>query len=341
VWEQAAADRSHPGREDSVSQPVLQDQFEPAPADSVVAVRARSWWELLWVRFKRDKAAVTGAILIAVLVVLALAAPLFNVLLGHGPNDLFGSTMLTDLGLPKGPNGEFWFGSDQVGRDVFLRVLYGARTSLLVAFIATGFAVITGVILGITAGYLGSVADTAITRLVDIVLAMPILLFAIGIATVCGITAEGCLGGLLQPGLSLVIGVIALFTWPNIARIVRGQVLSLREREFIEAARSLGASTRRIMFKELLPNLAAPIIVYSTLMIPANILFEAYLSYLGVGVPQTTPSWGRMLSDATEGQLFTYAWWMMVFPGAFLLLTTLSFNLVGDGLRDALSPERE
>jgi peptide/nickel transport system permease protein len=147
------------------------------------------------------------------------------------------------------------------------------------------------------------VSDTAITRLVDIVLAMPILLFAIGIATVCGITAEGCLGGLLQPGLSLVIGVIALFTWPNIARIVRGQVLSLREREFIEAARSLGASTRRIMFKELLPNLAAPIIVYSTLMIPANILFEAYLSYLGVGVPQTTPSWGRMLSDATEGQL--------------------------------------
>src|SRR6266508_3651609 len=137
---------------------------------------------------------------------------------------------------------------------------------------------------------------------------------------------------------SLVIAFIALFTGHNISRIVRGQVLSLREREFIEAARSLGARNYWIMFRELLPNLVAPIVVYSSLIIPSNILFEAGLSFLGVGVPQSTPSWGRMLSDATNGQLFTYAWWMMVFPGAFLVLTTLSFNLVGDGLRDALGP---
>jgi peptide/nickel transport system permease protein len=152
------------------------------------------------------------------------------------------------------------------------------------------------------------------------------------------VTAQGCLGGILKPGLSLVIGIIAIFTWPNMARLVRGQVLSLREREFIEASRSLGAGSGRIMFRELLPNLVAPIVVYATLIIPNNIIFEAALSFLGVGVPQTTPSWGRMLAEVASGQLFTVAWWMMVFPGIFLLLTTLSFNLVGDGLRDALGP---
>jgi peptide/nickel transport system permease protein len=170
------------------------------------------------------------------------------------------------------------------------------------------------------------------------VLSMPVLLLAIGVASVCSISPNGCLGGLLQPGLSLVIAIIALFTWPNMARLVRGQALTLREREFVEAARSLGARSPRIMFKELLPNLLAPIVVYATLLIPSNILFEAALSFLGVGVPQTTPSWGRMLADASAGQIFTVAWWLMLFPGLFLLVTTLSFNLVGDGLRDALGP---
>jgi peptide/nickel transport system permease protein len=325
--------------EGDVSQPILTEEaLEPqAPAGEGIA--ARSSWELFRIRFMQDRAAVAGVVIIALLVVLALAAPLFRAIAGHGPNDLFGNTMLTpDLGLPKGPNGKFWFGADQVGRDVFLRTIYGIRTSLVVAFVATGLASFIGIVLGLTAGFRGGALDTAISRLVDIVLSMPLLLFAIGISTVCSTTARGCLGGLLQPGLSLVTGIIALFTWPNIARIVRGQVLSLREREFIEAARSLGARNLWIMFRELLPNLVAPIVVYTTLIIPSNILFEAALSYLGVGVPQSTPSWGRMLSDATAGQLFTYAWWMMLFPGVFLVLTTLSFNLVGDGLRDALGP---
>jgi peptide/nickel transport system permease protein len=207
-----------------------------------------------------------------------------------------------------------------------------------VAFVATGLATVVGVALGMLAGYRAGATDTLISRAADIVLAMPVLLFAIGIATVCSVTAQGCLHGLLQPGLSLVIGIIAIFTWPNMARLVRGQVLSLREREFIEASRSLGAGSGRIMFRELLPNLVAPIVVYATLIIPNNIIFEAALSFLGVGVPQTTPSWGRMLSEATAGQIFTVAWWMMLFPGLFLLFTTLSFNLVGDGLRDALGP---
>ena len=322
-----------------MSQPALEEQFEPAAADTVAAARARSSWELFRARFKQDKAAMAGVVILIILVILALAAPLFVRITGHGPNELFGDEMLTpDIGLPKGPNSEFWFGGDQVGRDVFIRTLYGARTSLTVAILATGLAALIGVSLGMLAGYRGGKTDTFISRLVDIVLSMPYLLVAIGFASVCSISPNGCLGGLLQPGLSLVIAIIALFTWPNMARLVRGQALALREREFVEAARSLGAHGPRIMFRELLPNLLAPIVVYATLLIPANILFEAALSFLGVGVPQSTPSWGRMLADASDGQLFTVAWWMMVFPGLFLLATTLSFNLVGDGLRDALGP---
>jgi peptide/nickel transport system permease protein len=322
-----------------VSQPALEEQFEPGAGDTVVAARARSSWELFRTRFMQDKAAVFGAVVIAVLVVLALAAPLFAKLTGHGPNELFGDEMLTpDLGLPKGPNAQFWFGGDTVGRDVFVRTMYGARTSLIVAIVATGLAALIGIAVGMLAGYRGGITDTIVSRAADVFLSMPILLFAIGVATVCSISPNGCLGGLLQPGLSLVIGVIALFTWPNMARLVRGQVFTLREKEFVEASRSLGAGSFRIMFRELLPNLLAPIVVYATLLVPANILFEAALSFLGVGVPQTTPSWGRMLSEAASGQLFTYAWWMMLFPGLFLLLTTLAFNLVGDGLRDALGP---
>ena len=184
--------------------------------------------------------------------------------------------------------------------------------------------------------FVGGKVDTFISRLMDIILSLPVLLLALGLVSACGLEPSGCLGGLIKPGLLLVSYVIGLFSWPYLARIVRGQVLSLREKEFIEAARSMGAGNIRIMFKEILPNLIAPIIVYTTLLIPANILFEAALSYLGIGVPITTPSWGRLLSDASH--IFDVAWWTMFFPGVFLLTTTLAFNLVGDGLRDALDP---
>jgi peptide/nickel transport system permease protein len=328
-----------PGPGGGVSQPVLEEQFEPVSPEAEGRVAARTSWQLFKARFRQDKAAMAGAVMLAILVFLALTAPLWARLVGHGPNELFADEMLTpDIGLPKGPNKDFWFGGDKVGRDVFVRTLYGARTSLTVAIVATGVAAIVGIILGMIAGYRGGKTDTFISRLVDIVLSLPLLLVAIGMATVCSVSSNGCLGGLLQPGLTLVIGIIALFTWPNMARLVRGQALTLREREFIEAARSLGARGPRIMFRELLPNLVAPIVVYATLLVPANILFEAALSFLGVGVPQSTPSWGRMLSDASSGQIFTVAWWMMLFPGLFLIATTLSFNLVGDGLRDALGP---
>lgn len=317
-------------------------------AEGGAAVEGRTPGQLFWARFKQDRVAFVGAGFIALLVVLALAAPLISGTIMHrGPNDLtLQREMQDEFGLPKGPNGDYWFGADKSGRDVFVRVIYGARTSLTVALVATGISVLIGVILGLTAGYFGGKVDTFISRVVDVVLSMPLLLFAIGISSACSTTLEGCLslpfisrftdGGLIKPGYSLVIFVIAMFSWPYIARIVRGNTLSLREKEFVEASRSLGSGNRRIMLSEVLPNLVAPIIVYATLIIPGNILFEAYLSFLGAGLPQSIPSWGEMISSASG--IFEIAPWLMFFPGMFLLLTTLSFNLLGDGLRDALDP---
>ncbi|HEX9824643.1 MAG TPA: ABC transporter permease [Actinomycetota bacterium] len=300
------------------------------------AILGKSPWQLFWSRFLSDRAALVGAGFIALLVIVAFAAPFLSDLVGHGPNERFQREMTDSFGLPKGPNGQFWFGADSSGRDVFVRVLYGARTSLIVALVATGIALAIGIVLGMLAGYRGGWVDTMVSRLIDIILSMPVLLFAIGIVAACSITAKGCLGGLIKPGLPVVVFVISLFSWPYVARIVRGNTLSIREKDFIEASRSLGAGDRKIMFREVLPNLVAPIVVYGTLIIPQNILFEASLSYLGLGIPQRTPSWGRMISDGAP--IFDIAWWLMVFPGLFLLFTTLAFNLVGDGLRDALDP---
>jgi peptide/nickel transport system permease protein len=214
-------------------------------------------------------------------------------------------------------------------------VLYGARVSLEVAIIATALSMLIGTVVGLLAGFYRGVVDTILSRLIDVLLAFPILLLALGIAAACSL-GNGCLGGVIKPGLGVVIFVIAFVNWTYIGRIIRGQVLSLREKEFVEAARALGASNTRIMFREILPNLVAPMIVYATLVIPQNILLEAALSFLGVGVQPPNSSWGQMLADATG--IFDTAWWYMVFPGAALLLTVLAFNLLGDGLQDALNP---
>jgi peptide/nickel transport system permease protein len=318
--------------------PETSEVLQPGLPEGEEQVAGKSPRELFWARFKKDKAALFGLGVIVLLVILAFAAPLISKLVGHGPNELF-RDMTDEFGLPRGPNGDFWFGADDSGRDLFVRVVYGARTSLLVAVVATGIAVFVGVILGITAGYFGGIIDTFISRVIDIILSMPVLLFAIGIAAACSATASGCLNGLIKPGRPVVIFIIAAFTWPYIARIVRGNVLSIREKEFIEASRSLGAGHGRIMFREILPNLVAPIIVYTTVIIPSNIIFEASLSFLGLGVPDRIPSWGRMLSDSSD--IFDVAWWFMFFPGLFLILTTLAFNLLGDGLRDALDPRSD
>ena len=308
-----------------------------APSEQVTG---RSPWELFWRRFRKDRWAIAGLVVVGLMVLLAVGAPLISSLIGHAPNDNSHLREVTnEFGLPKGPNFglRFFFGADTAGRDLFVRVIYGARTSLIIAFFATGISLVIGVLVGLMAGYFRGKVDTLLSRTTDVVMSLPILLLAIGLASACGASREGCLFGLLRPGLVLVSLVIGLFSWPYIARIVRGQVLSLREKEFVEAALAQGASNGRVMRTHILPNVIAPIIVYTTLVIPNNIIFEASLSFLGVGVPDSVPSWGRMLSNA-GGSIFTVAPWLMIFPGLFLFLTTLAFNLVGDGLRDALDP---
>jgi ABC-type dipeptide/oligopeptide/nickel transport system permease subunit len=304
--------------------------------DDALAVAARSPIELFWRRLRADRVALAALAFIVALVLVAILAPLVVKLFGAPPPDALSTDALDPtFGSPTGPSSAHLFGVDKVGQDVFSRVVYGARVSLEVAIVATGTAVVAGVLVGMLAAYYGGWIDTIISRTLDVLLAFPILLLGIGLASACAL-GDGCLG-FIQPGLTVVIVVIALATFPYIARIIRGQVLSLREKEFVEATRSLGASDRRIIFRHILPNLVAPIIVYTTLMIPQNILFEAALSFLGVGVGPSHASWGQMIAEATPD--FDTAWWWMFFPGAALVLTVLAFNLVGDGLQDALDPK--
>ena len=273
---------------------VVEPESQPGTHRSAPAIAGRSPSQLFWSRFLRDKFAIAGLVFIVIITALALLAPVIaQHVAHHGPNEIFVFEMTTSAGIPKGPNTAFRFGADNAGRDLFVRVLYGARTSLFIAFVATGVEMVIGITLGIMAGFYRGKVDTVISRFSDIVLSLPILLLALGLVSACGLQKNGCLGGLIKPGLLLVSHVIALFSWPYLSRIVRGQVLSLREKEFVESAWAQGASNGRIMRREIFPNIVAPVLVYTTLIIPANILFEAALSYLGVGVPPSIPSWGR------------------------------------------------
>ncbi|MEA2443896.1 MAG: peptide/nickel transport system permease protein [Thermoleophilales bacterium] len=298
-------------------------------------IAARSPLELFWRRLREDKVALVALGVISFLIVVALTAPLIVEMVGAPKPSVQNSKALDEFGSAAAPSRHNLLGTDDVGRDVFSRVVYGTRVSLTVAILATGIALILGVAAGLYAGFYRGWIDSVLSRSMDVILAFPVLLFAIGVGFACN-TADGCVHGLLKPGISTVVFVIVIPTFPYFARIVRGQVLSLREREFVEAARSLGASGPRIMFREILPNLVAPLIVYATLIIPANILFEAALSFLGVGIKEPNPSWGAMIADAAP--IFDSAWWYMLFPGLALLTTVLSFNLLGDGLQDALNP---
>jgi peptide/nickel transport system permease protein len=311
---------------------------ESATDTEVTGIEARSPLELFWRRLRDDRVSMAALAFIVLLVIAAIAAPLIVKLVGARPPNQQGTQYLDSFGSPTGPSSKNIFGVDELGRDVFSRVLYGARVSLEVAVVATGVAVLIGVVVGMAAGFFRGWIDTVLSRIMDVVLAFPILLLAIGLASACSL-GKGCLGGAIKPGLPVLILVIALASWPYIGRIIRGQVLSLREKEFIEASRSLGASNSRIIFRELLPNLVAPIIVYTTLVLPTNVLFEAALSFLGVGVQPPTASWGQMIASAVP--IFDSAWWYMVFPGVALVLTVLAFNLVGDGLQDALNPRSD
>src|ERR1700730_2552816 len=298
------------------------------------AIAARSPLQLFWSRLRHDRVALVSLAFIVFLIVLALAAPLVVDVLGL-PGPYTQNLNLTDsFGSPLGPSSAHPFGVDQLGQDVMSRVIYGTRVSLEVGIFGTAISTTIGVVVGMLAGFYRGWVDTLLSRFIDVVLSIPILLLGLGIGAACSL--RGCIKGLVQPGLGVIIFLISLATWPYTARIVRGLVLSLREREFVEASRAMGASDTRIMFRESLPNLAAPILVYASLQIPLNILIEAALSYLGVGIRPPTASWGQMIAAATP--IFSTAWWYMVFPGVALLITVLAFNLLGDGLRDALNP---
>jgi peptide/nickel transport system permease protein len=297
-------------------------------------IAARSPLQLFWRRLRQDRVALVSLGFVVFLVIVAVAAPLIVKILGL-PGPYVQNLSLTDeFGSPVGPSGAHPFGVDQLGHDVMSRVIYGTRVSLEVGILGTAIATVIGVSLGTVAGYYRGWVDTLLSRTVDVVLSIPVLLLGLGIGAACAV--RGCIGGAISPGTSVILFLIALVNWTYIFRIVRGLVLSLREREFVDATRALGASNARIMFREILPNLVAPVIVYATLLIPLNILLEASLSFLGVGVRPPTASWGQMIAAATP--IFNTAWWYMVFPGAALLLTVLAFNLLGDGLRDALNP---
>jgi peptide/nickel transport system permease protein len=297
-------------------------------------IAARSPLQLFWRRLRKDRVALASLAFIVFLIVLAVAAPLVVSLLGL-PGPYTQNLNLTDsFGSPLGPTGAHPFGVDQLGQDVMSRVIYGTRVSLEVGIIGTGISTVIGVTVGMLAGFYRGWVDMLVSRTVDVFLSIPLLLLGLGIGAACSV--KGCIKGAIQPGLGVVIFLIALATWPYIARIVRGLVLSMREREFVEASRALGASDLRIMTREILPNLTAPIIVYASLLIPTNILIEAALSYLGVGIRPPTASWGQMIANATP--IFSTAWWYMTFPGLALLFTVLAFNLLGDGLQDALNP---
>jgi ABC-type dipeptide/oligopeptide/nickel transport system permease subunit len=290
-------------------------------------------------RFLSDRWAVAGLAFLLALALLSLAAPWVVERWLHrsafelhmtGTVAIGGREVevVTGDGLPLGPNAHFWLGADLLGRDLLSRLLYGARVSLFVSLLGTALAMVVGLGAGLLAGYYRGAVDTVISRFVDAMMAVPILLLAIALASV-----------MRSGSIWIVILILGLVNWTYLARIIRAEVLSLRERDFIEAARALGASDRAMLVRHLLPNLLGPLIVFATLSVAGNILLESALSFLGVGIRPPTPSWGNMIEEGMP--FYTVAWWIMLFPGVAILVTVVSLNLVGDGLRAALAPAGE
>lgn len=292
-----------------------------------VSVRSRGPWELAFERLRRDRVAQMAVVAILLQALVAMVAPLFASLTGHGPTQQFLDVGLSPEGIPTGPSREFLLGTDGLGRDLLVRIAYGTRVSLLVGLMASGIAVLVGTAVGIAAGWYGGLVDRLLSRTMDVFLALPFLVFALALVAVVG------------PSLTISVTVIVMFSWASVARIVRAQTLSIRENEFVQAARVLGAGNARIMFVEILPNVTSSVIVYTTLLIPGAIVAEATLSFLGLSVVPPTPSWGNILSDAMA--YYKVAWWFVFFPGAALVVTTMAFNLLGDSVRDALDPRRD
>ena len=278
----------------------------------------------VWRRFRRDKFAMVGLAAIIIIILLAVFAPWIA---PHNPLTQYDDG-ITMQGMPVGSSAKFPLGTDTLGRDMLSRILYGARVSLFIGIVANGFALLLGVVFGLSAGYFKGGTETLIMRMTDVMMAFPILLLAIALSTT--VFSKG--------GVWLLVVVITIVYWTPMTRVIHGEVLSIREKEFVDAARLTGATNRRILFRHILPHLVAPIIVYTSLGIATTIVFEATLSYIGVGVQPPTPSWGQMIS---MGQDYYYtAPQLVIYPGLAIVITVLAFNLVGDGLRDAFDPQQ-
>ena len=279
------------------------------------ALQRRGEFRVFWRTFTRNRLAVCAGIVVGILVVLAVMAPLLAPWDPHKPDT---------RRILAGPSASHWLGTDQLGRDVLSRVLYGARISLAVGFISVGIAAVIGIILGSAAGYHGGLADAVIMRLVDLMLVFPRFFLLLAVLA------------FLQPSIWTIMAVIGVTGWMGVARLVRAEFLTLKEREFVIWSESVGASASRVIFRHILPNAMAPVLVAMTLGIPAAILTESGLSFLGLGVQPPYATWGNILNDGKDS--IEIAWWMTVYPGLAILVTVLSYNLLGEGIRDALDP---
>lgn len=300
-------------------------EFSAGRADAALedaGARSRSQWELTWRRFRRHRLAVVGLVILVIMLATSIAAP---IVAPYDPNKQ--DSELAKFGNPASPSWSHPFGSDNLGRDYLSRTIYGSRVSLIVGFLSTGCAILLGTLAGSVAGYVGRWGDMLIMRFADVLLAFPPLLFLMAMLSTFASRSVW--------SISLVIGIIG---WMGVARLVRGEFLTLRTREYTEAARAVGASAPSIIFRELLPNAMGPLIVAATLAIPGAILTESTLSFLGFGIQPPTASWGNMLNPAFREMRDTGSWWIGAFPGLMIALTVLSFNFLGDGLRDALDP---
>jgi len=271
--------------------------------------------KIFWNRFRNNPLSVTGLVIILILAMVALFAPFI------AP---YRPTAINVYNVLSPPDGAHLFGTDELGRDVLSRMIWGSRASLKVGFIAVGIAITIGTILGSVAGFYGGIIDSLVMRFVDIMLAFPVLFLILAVIAI------------VEPSISTIMIIIGLTGWMDVARLVRAEFLSLKERDFVWSARAIGASDLRIIFRHIIPNALAPVFVAATFGIAGAILTESSLSFLGLGVQPPDPSWGNILTSGKDN--ITVAWWLSLFPGLAILVTVLSYNLVGEGLRDALDP---
>lgn len=280
-----------------------------------MAVRSSFIATVFWPRLRRNRLAMTGALIVVLLLLVSLFAPL---LAPYNPTEIHAWQVLSP------PSWSHWFGTDELGRDVFSRVLFGARISLKVGFVAIGIAVLLGSAVGLVAGFYGGWVDTLLMRFVDIMLCFPAFFLILAIIT------------FLEPSIWYIMAVIGLTGWMGVARLVRAEVLAIREMDYILAARCIGCSDVRIILRHILPNAMSPVLVAATLGVAGAILTESALSFLGIGVQPPTPSWGNILTSGKD--YIEFAWWLSLFPGVAILVTVLAYNLLGEGIRDALDP---